>query len=225
MVVEPSLALNLGNSRNSDFPVVAKGMTQAEKQLQRAGLLSRLFWGPFSRLGLWTALIVFALDQSHKWWMLLIYKIEAKGRLALTPFLDVVYVLNKGISYSMLKGDTANWQYALAAFAVVASLALAIWLARAVDNSLIATSVGLIIGGALGNALDRVTLGGVADFFSLHAFGYYWYVFNIADVAIVAGVIGLLYDSLRDMRTESPKKGAAPNNADGQHRPGPTTPA
>ena len=58
-----------------------------------------------------------------------------------------------------------------------------------------AASLGLIIGGALGNAIDRLLLGGVADFFSLHAFGFYWYVFNIADVAIVAGVVGLLYDS------------------------------
>jgi signal peptidase II len=194
-------------------------MTHVEKPQPREGLLTRLFWGPFSRLGLWTALIVFALDQSHKWWMLLIYKVEGKGRLAVTSFLDVVYVLNKGISYSMLKGDTANWQYALAAFAVVASLALAIWLARAVDNRVVATSVGLIIGGALGNALDRITLGGVADFFSLHAFGYYWYVFNIADVAIVGGVIGLLYDSFRDMRTESPKK----DQVDQPHSAGPNT--
>ena len=59
-----------------------------------------------------------------------------------------------------------------------------------------AASVGLIIGGAIGNGIDRILIGGVADFFSLHAFGFYWYVFNIADVAIVAGVIGLLYDSL-----------------------------
>jgi signal peptidase II len=58
-------------------------------------------------------------------------------------------------------------------------------------------SLALIIGGALGNAIDRVLIGGVADFFSMHAFGFYWYVFNIADVAIVAGVVGLLYDSLK----------------------------
>ena len=58
-------------------------------------------------------------------------------------------------------------------------------------------SLALIIGGALGNAIDRVMIGGVADFFSMHAFGFYWYVFNIADVAIVAGVVGLLYDSSR----------------------------
>jgi signal peptidase II len=68
-----------------------------------------------------------------------------------------------------------------------------------------ALSLGLIMGGALGNALDRVLIGGVADFFSLHAFGFYWYVFNIADVAIVAGVIGLLYDSLRSSRNPAAK--------------------
>ena len=56
-------------------------------------------------------------------------------------------------------------------------------------------SLGLIIGGALGNALDRLIVGGVIDYISLHAFGYYWYIFNIADAAIVAGVVGLLYDS------------------------------
>ena len=56
--------------------------------------------------------------------------------------------------------------------------------------------LGLIIGGALGNAIDRIVYGAVADFFSLHAFGYQWYVFNVADIAIVAGVVGLLYDSV-----------------------------
>ncbi len=66
-----------------------------------------------------------------------------------------------------------------------------------------AVSLGLIIGGAIGNAIDRAKLGGVADFFSLHAFGFYWYVFNIADVAIVAGVIGLLYDSLWASRNDA----------------------
>ena len=159
-------------------------------------LPSALFLGPFSRLGLSVALVTFILDQGHKWWMLLGYDIRGKGRVAVTPFLDFVFVLNQGVSYSFLSGSSAKWQYGLAAFAVLASLALAVWLARGIDNRLAAISVGLIIGGALGNGLDRLTLGGVADFFSLHALGYYWYVFNIADVAIVAGVIGLLYESV-----------------------------
>ncbi len=158
--------------------------------------LHTYFRGPLSGLGLRVAAWVFVVDQVHKWWMLLGVGIRAKGRVVVTPFLDFVYVLNQGVSYSFLTGSSQGWQYALAVFAVVASLALTIWLAQGVDNKLAAVSVGLIIGGALGNGLDRVTLGGVADFFSLHAFGYYWYVFNVADVAIVAGVVGLLYESL-----------------------------
>jgi signal peptidase II len=70
-----------------------------------------------------------------------------------------------------------------------------LWLNRSGAGRLMAIGLGLIIGGALGNAIDRLRLGGVADFFSLHAYGYYWYVFNIADVAIVAGVLALLYES------------------------------
>ena len=157
-----------------------------------------LIWGPLSRLGLTWALATFVVDQAHKWWMLLGYDIRAKGRVVVTPFLDLVYTLNKGVSYSFLTGSSATWQYVLAAFAVVAATALAVWLARGVTDRLSAISIGLIMGGALGNGLDRLLLGGVADFFSLHAFGFYWYVFNIADVAIVAGVIGLLYESLTE---------------------------
>ena len=82
---------------------------------------------------------------------------------------------------------------------------LAFWLATGATNAIMAVSIGLIIGGALANALDRLHLGGVADFFSLHAFGFYWYVFNIADVAIVAGVAGLLYDSFWPSRNDAAK--------------------
>jgi signal peptidase II len=83
----------------------------------------------------------------------------------------------------------------LIGFAFVASLALTVWLAR-ITSPLTAVAIGLIMGGAIGNAIDRAVYGAVADFFAFHAFGFEWYVFNIADVAIVAGVIGLLYDSI-----------------------------
>ncbi len=153
------------------------------------------FWGPFSSLGWWTAILTFGIDQAHKWWMILIYRIAEKGRVKVAPFLDLVFVINQGVSYSMFTQESMAGQYVLALFAIVATLGLAAWLARGIDTKLLAVSIGLIMGGALGNALDRILIGGVADFFSLHAFGYYWYVFNIADVAIVAGVVGLLYDS------------------------------
>lgn len=159
-------------------------------------------WGPWSRLGLWVLVATFVADQAHKWWMLNVYRIAKGERTAVTPFLDLVYVINKGVSYGLLD-NTGPWLLTL--FAVVVSLVLWIWLSHPSSSRVIAVSLGLIIGGALANALDRLHLGGVADFFSLHAFGFYWYVFNIADVAIVAGVAGLLYDSLWTSRNDASK--------------------
>ena len=140
-----------------------------------------------------------AVDQANKLWMLQVYRIQDRGQVRLTPFLDLVFVKNTGISYNLGSGVAPPW--ALSAFALVASAAMAVWIARAATGSLMAISVGLIIGGAIGNAIDRLWLGGVADFYLLHAFGYSWYVFNIADAAIVAGVFGLLYDSFVPSRS------------------------
>ncbi len=162
-------------------------------------------WGPFSGIGLGVALATCVIDQAHKWWMLLVYGIADKGRVPVLPFLDLVFVKNIGISYGMLSQDSAFGQRLLAAFAVLTSFALSVWLARGANNRLMAVSLGLIIGGAVGNAIDRILIGGVADFFSLHAFGFYWYVFNIADVAIVAGVAGLLYESFVSSRNDVSK--------------------
>lgn len=162
-------------------------------------------WGPYSQLGLVVCLATFVLDQAHKWWMLDLYRIAERGRVTVTPFLDLVYVRNIGISYSLLDQDSYAGQLSLAAFGVVATCALWVWLSRGAGNRLTAVSLGLIMGGALGNAIDRVRLGGVADFFSLHAFGFYWYVFNLADVAIVAGVAGLLYESVLAGRNDAAK--------------------
>ena len=158
-------------------------------------MLKAWLWGPMSPLGLGVAALTAALDQAHKTWMLYVYDIGAKGTVTLTPFFDLVLVWNQGISYGLFPQESAAGRLGLILFALGASLALAIWLAR-LDSRLAAVSIGLIIGGAVGNAVDRILYGAVADFFSLHAFGYQWYVFNVADTAIVAGVAGLLYDSL-----------------------------
>jgi len=162
-------------------------------------------WGPYSWLGLAVGLATLAVDQAQKWWMLEVYRIAEKGRVAVTPFFDLVYVKNIGISYSLLDQDSYEGQLLLAGFGVAATCALWIWVSRGAANRLMAAGIGLIMGGALGNAIDRVRLGGVADFFSLHAFGFYWYVFNLADVAIVAGVVGLLYDSFLGSRNDAAK--------------------
>lgn len=154
-------------------------------------------WSRHAPLCLAVALAILIADQAHKWWMLEIYDIDNKGRVYVWPFLDYYFTKNVGISYSLFSQETMAGQYMLAAFAVVASLALWLWNNRSGTGRLMAISLGLIIGGAIGNAIDRVRIGGVADYFSMHAFGYYWYIFNIADVAIVAGVIGLLYESFK----------------------------
>lgn len=152
-------------------------------------------WGPFSPLGLGVAATTILVDQANKLWMLYVYDIGAKAPVAVTPFFDFILVWNQGISYGLLQQDSNMGRWALIAFAIVTSLALLVWLSQ-VTSKLIATSIGLIIGGAIGNAIDRIVHGAVADFFSFHAFGYQWYIFNIADVAIVAGVVGLLYESI-----------------------------
>jgi signal peptidase II len=158
-------------------------------------MLRAWLWGPVSPLGLSIAAVTVLLDQAHKTWMLYVYDIGAKGTVAVTSFFDLVLVWNQGISYGLLPQQSALGRWGLILFAVFASAALAVWLAR-LDSRLAAASIGLIIGGAIGNGIDRILYGAVADFFSFHAFGYQWYVFNIADTAIVAGVVGLLYDSL-----------------------------
>jgi signal peptidase II len=155
----------------------------------------RNLWGPLSPLGLGIAALVLLADQAHKTWMLYVYDIGAKGTVTLAPFFDLVLVWNRGVSYGLLAQRTELGRWGLILFAFAAAVALIVWLART-TSSLAAAAIGLIIGGAVGNAVDRILYGAVADFFSLHAFGFEWYVFNIADTAIVAGVMGLLYESL-----------------------------
>ena len=162
-------------------------------------------WGPLSLLGLSLAVAILVVDQVHKWWMLSVYDIQAKGRVTVLSFLDLEFVKNTGVSYGLFLQNTRQGQWLLASFAALAVCAMAIWLARGVTTKLVATSLGLIMGGAASNAIDRLNLGGVADFFSLHAYGFYWYVFNLADVAIVAGVVGLIYDSLGPSRKDASK--------------------
>jgi signal peptidase II len=156
-------------------------------------------WGPLSRFGLVAALVTALFDQASKLWVLYVYDLKAKGAVRLTPFLDFVLTWNKGISYGLFQQDGPWGQWTLLAFKAAAVVVLWAWLART-TTTLTAISLGLIIGGAIGNGIDRLLHGAVADFVLLHlttaSFSFQWYVFNLADTAIVAGVIGLLYESL-----------------------------
>jgi signal peptidase II len=158
-----------------------------------------LLSGPFTRAGLVTALLVATLDQAIKLWLLFVYDLGTKGPVRITPFLDLVLIWNTGISYGWFQQDGPLGQWALLTLKAVAVALLWIWLARA-GSRLTATAIGLIIGGAIGNAVDRLAYGAVADFVLFHittaSWSFSWYVFNLADAAIVAGVVGLLYESL-----------------------------
>jgi signal peptidase II len=150
------------------------------------------FLGTLSRFGLTTAVVTFLADQLSKWWILTVVNLDEREPIQITPFFDLAMAWNKGVSYSLL---TSNNQEPLIALSLVLCVALLVWLARA-KSSLAAFAFGLIIGGALGNALDRVLHGAVADFVHLHWGTWSWYIFNIADVGIVAGVGLLIYDNL-----------------------------
>ena len=131
-----------------------------------------------------------AIDQAHKAWMLGPYAIAEQGRVALAPMLDLVLVWNRGVSYGLFTQDGDVGRWLLVALGLAGSALFAWWL-RGTERLLPALGLGLIIGGAVSNVIDRLLYGAVADFFLLHAGGFEWYVFNLADVWIVAGVIGV----------------------------------
>jgi signal peptidase II len=150
------------------------------------------------RLGLIAAVSVLVLDQASKFWLLRVFDIGRRGAVKLTPFFDLVLAFNPGISFGWFQNDSPSAQLILVLIKAVAVLILAVWMAR--SRTLVATiALGLIIGGAIGNAIDRFSYGAVVDFALFHVqIGgntFNWYVFNLADVAIVAGVAALLYDS------------------------------
>ena len=153
-------------------------------------------WGRYSFTGVALAAAAVLCDQLHKAWMIAMFDGSQGRKITVTPFFDLVLVWNPGISYGLFRQNSDAGRWMLVGFAVAAAFVLALWLAQ-LQTRLAAASVGLIIGGALGNAIDRLHYGAVADFFSFHVAGFNWYVFNVADVAIVAGVAGLLYDSFR----------------------------
>jgi signal peptidase II len=174
---------------------------------QGFGLGERMLWGRLTRLGLAVAIASAAIDQASKVWLIYVFDLRARMPVRLAPFLDLVLVWNKGISYGLFQQQGGQWL--LLALQAAAVVLLLIWLARA-GSRLTAVALGLIIGGAAGNAIDRLVHGAVADFVLFHitteSIRFSWYVFNLADAAIVAGVAGLLYDSmLGDRAAKAPR--------------------
>jgi signal peptidase II len=154
---------------------------------------------PHLRAGIIAAIAALVADQASKLWLLLSFDIAGRGAVKVTPFFDLVLTWNTGISYGWFQTDSAGGHLVLLGFKVIAVAVLAIWMARA-QTRIATVALGLIIGGAIGNGIDRLAYGAVVDFAHFHVRlgekDLSWYVFNLADTAIVVGVAALLYDSL-----------------------------
>lgn len=155
--------------------------------------------------GFSVAVLGIIVDQAVKAWMLGPFAIAEKGRVSVTSFLDLVMVWNRGISYGLLEQDHAGGRWLLIAVGVGGAV-LFVWWLWSTRGLLAALSLGLVIAGAVSNVIDRLVHGAVADFFLFHVGRFEWYVFNVADAWIVAGVIGLLLSwglERREIATEA----------------------
>ena len=150
---------------------------------------TRLGWIAYALAG-----AVILTDQLSKAWILGPFGLPAKGMVEVLPVLRLTMVWNRGVSFGLLNGHGEAGRWALVVFETAVALALAIW-ARRNDRPVLALSLGLVMGGALGNVIDRTRFGAVVDFIDVTALHFPW-VFNLADSAINIGVVLLVWDSL-----------------------------
>lgn len=146
------------------------------------------------KAGIICAAVVGVFDQATKY-IILEYVMNPPHRIEVTPFFNIVLAWNRGVSFGLFGHESDLGPILLTLLAVVISIALLIWIRRA-DDRLTVVALGLIIGGALGNVIDRLRFGAVTDFLDFHAFGYHWPAFNIADSAICVGAAILIGSSL-----------------------------
>jgi lipoprotein signal peptidase len=162
--------------------------------------------GGFLKLGLVAALIVLAADQASKWWVLNVLDLPELRQVVLLPVLNLTMVWNNGVTFGLLNGLGAWGHVVLAAVALAVVAALGVWLRKA-GTALTATAIGAIAGGAVGNVIDRLRFGAVVDFIHAHVMTPWgdlsWYVFNVADAAIVCGVAVLIVDAQFSRRREA----------------------
>ncbi len=160
--------------------------------------------GP-KRIFLWAAGLTFLLDQASKLYLFFVADIAAAQPIRVTPFFELILVWNRGISYGLFQQGSDIGRWALTLFSLAAAVGLAVWAWRS-GEGVLSLALGLIAGGALGNAVDRVLYGAVLDFAHFFVGGFSWYVFNIADAAIVVGVAVLLYDGVRSRGGDATEK-------------------
>jgi signal peptidase II len=148
---------------------------------------------------LYIATAILLLDQLSKW-AVLVQGTQPRHILEVTGFFNLVLTYNTGVSFGLFQGDAAWQPYVLIALNLAVAAGLLVWLHRETRKGgsagLLPYAVGLVVGGALGNAIDRLHQPGVVDFLDFHLAGWHWPAFNIADSAIVCGVILIIADGL-----------------------------
>jgi len=159
-------------------------------------LVTRFGWLAYGLAG-----VVIVADQLSKFWVLEIFDLPSRGSVPVTGFFDLTMVWNRGVSFGLLTSDVGLARWGLALFSLVVAVALAVW-ARRQERLLPAVALGLVIGGALGNLIDRVRFGAVADFLDFSGLWFPW-VFNIADSGITVGIALLLLDSFTGPREKT----------------------
>ena len=152
------------------------------------------------RFGLAAALLVLAADQASKWWILNVFRLPERGSVPVLPVLNLTMVWNQGVTFGLFTQNSTWGPWLLAGVALAVVCALGVWMRRA-ETRFVAVALGAIAGGAVGNVIDRVRFGAVVDFIHAHAGGWSWYVFNVADAAIVCGVAVLILDGLLPARS------------------------
>ena len=161
-------------------------------------------------LGVLTAIVVLAADQASKFWVIDYLRLPDIGQIVVLPVLNLTFVRNPGVTFGLLNGLGQWGSLILAAVALAVVVALGVWLRRA-ETRLVAVALGAIVGGAISNVIDRLRFGWVVDFIHTHVGDWSWYVFNLADAAIVCGVIALVLDGLlpRGRKSASPEDASA----------------
>lgn len=154
-------------------------------------------------MGMGLATIIFVLDQMSKW-IVLNHLMVPPHTLPVTSFFNIVLAWNRGVSFGLLSSNNPYGVWILASIAFAFAAVLTFWVWRA-ETKIMALAFGLVLGGAVGNLLDRLRFGAVTDFLDFHAYGYHWYTFNIADSAIVFGVGLILLEYLKEIWSENKK--------------------
>lgn len=153
--------------------------------------ISKLGWSAYA-----LAAFVIVADQLSKHWVLFVYDLPSRFSVPIAGPFSLTMVWNRGVSFGLFRADADLVRWLLTAFSVIVAIVLALW-ARKSQRPFMAIGLGLVIGGALGNAIDRARFGAVADFLDFQRLGFFPWVFNVADSAITVGVVFLLLDSLR----------------------------